>query len=103
MYREGKLLIDTTPKTFTPDLRGLVAWLETQNPATEYDFDDTHDCLLCRFSKENGYWRGEYGATCAGFGEEQWAMASAAIEGSRGYRKHHGYGAALERARAQLK
>lgn len=34
---------------FTPDLRGLIAWLETQDAATVYDEADYRDCILCRF------------------------------------------------------
>jgi len=38
-------------KPFTPDVAGLIAWLETQDGATEYDYIDGSDCLLCRFAE----------------------------------------------------
>ncbi len=49
MYSPDKLFTDTTPKTFTPDLRGLVAWLETQNPETVYCADHPSHCLVANF------------------------------------------------------
>lgn len=50
------LFVESVPvegekKTFTPDLKGLIAWLETQDGATTYEYWDGHDCLLCRFGK----------------------------------------------------
>jgi hypothetical protein len=34
---------------FTPDLDGLIKWLERQEPGTTYNKLSTDDCLLCRF------------------------------------------------------
>lgn len=55
MYKPYQLpdltpLADVKPRTFTPDLDGLIAWLRTQDGATEYDHMSIHDCLLCRFA-----------------------------------------------------
>lgn len=36
---------------------GLAAWLETQNPTTEYWFCDIHNCLLMQYFKSLGYKR----------------------------------------------
>ncbi len=33
---------------------GLIAWLETQDPETEYDYTDPADCLLCRYFRAVG-------------------------------------------------
>jgi hypothetical protein len=41
---------------FTPDLNGLIAWLETQDGATEYSFWSLDDCLICRFVKATTNW-----------------------------------------------
>jgi len=35
-------------------LEGLIAWLETQNPETEYDYTDISDCLLTRWMRASG-------------------------------------------------
>jgi hypothetical protein len=32
----------------------VVAWLRAQDPATEYDFTDSTNCLLCRFLRDRG-------------------------------------------------
>lgn len=34
---------------FSADLKGLIAWLETQDGVTEYNQVDNFDCVLCRF------------------------------------------------------
>lgn len=33
---------------------GLIAWLETQDPATEYKYTDNDECLLCRYFRARG-------------------------------------------------
>lgn len=35
-------------------VHGLIAWLETQNPETEYNYMDSNDCLLCRYFRACG-------------------------------------------------
>src|ERR1700743_1782875 len=42
---------DVKPKVFTPDLDGLIAWLETQDGATEYTYI-SNDCLLGGFCRK---------------------------------------------------
>lgn len=41
--------VETKSQTFTPDLKGLIAWLRTQDGATKYNYESHNDCLLCRF------------------------------------------------------
>ena len=54
---------DTTADPFT--LPALIAWLRTQEPATEYDFMSTDDCLLCRYIRARGF----HSATLGGYGK----------------------------------
>jgi len=47
----------TETKPFQPEdlsLAGLIAWLETQDPDTTYEFGDIFDCLLCRYARAIG-------------------------------------------------
>jgi len=40
----------TEPKTFTRDIKGLIAWLTLQDPSRIYEFFDTKgECLLAQF------------------------------------------------------
>jgi len=41
---------DAPARKFTPDLHGLIAWLETQDASTAYDPLSSKDCLICRFA-----------------------------------------------------
>lgn len=36
-------------------LETLIAWLETQNPRTEYDYTNPQDCVLCRYFTAQGF------------------------------------------------
>jgi hypothetical protein len=36
-------------------LAGLIAWLETQDPNTRYNYADCGDCLLARYFTAMGY------------------------------------------------
>lgn len=47
MFLEDKNLNPT--RTLTPDLPGLIAWLETQEPEAEYCWVDIRSCLFARF------------------------------------------------------
>lgn len=51
--------LDGNPADYTvetePSLEGLLRWLEGQDPQTEYDFCDIHDCLLCRYVRACGH------------------------------------------------
>ena len=38
----------------TFSVEGLVAWLETQDPTTEYGYQSSNDCLLCRYLRARG-------------------------------------------------
>ena len=54
--REKLPQTDVAPvETFTPDLKGLVKWLETQDPATEYNYHEYCDCLAARFAIAVGH------------------------------------------------
>ena len=35
-------------------VHGLIAWLETQDPETEYDYTKGGDCLIQRYLKDRG-------------------------------------------------
>ncbi len=35
-------------------VHGLIAWLETQDPETEYSYGSMADCLLCRYFSARG-------------------------------------------------
>lgn len=52
MYLPSKIPQTETSPKFTPDLRGLVAWLRTQPRDTTYNWLDGRDCLLCRFASD---------------------------------------------------
>ena len=101
-YLKDKLLVDTTPQTFTPDLRGLVAWLETQNPETVYVYSNCAGaCLLDQFASNlprkrwyglTGYWSELERADPS----LRQAISNVAID------RPHTFGAALDRARAAL-
>lgn len=49
---DGKNFTETKPAVVS--LEGLIAWLREQDPATEYNFKDIRDCLLCRYFKAKG-------------------------------------------------
>lgn len=94
-YPKDKLFTLPLPvgeeRTFSPDLKGLIAWLETQEPETAYDFDDIRDCLIARFGKISGL---EY------YGRA-WSDADRRLGGIAVITPHT-YGAALSRARRAL-
>ena len=52
MPLDGNIIDYTDTEIFS--LAGLTAWLERQNPETEYDFDDICDCVLFRYFKARG-------------------------------------------------
>ena len=43
---------ETKPDVFS--LEGLIAWLETQEPETQYDYCDPRGCLLCSYFRARG-------------------------------------------------
>ena len=49
---DGEISDYAKPDVFS--VEGLLAWLDTQDPATEYDYFDTDDCLLCRYGRARG-------------------------------------------------
>ncbi len=84
----------------------LIAWLETQDPATEYDFIDGADCLICRYFRAQGIplgigevvnpmsWRDKNGMSHP--------LPAEFNNISNGGGKPWNYGAALARAKATL-
>ncbi len=88
----------------TFSVTGLIAWLETQDPATEYPYSSNDDCLLCRYFRARGVSLGGL----APMGSMTWGDATGndhilppeLNRVSRGY--PWTYGAALARAKATL-
>ncbi len=88
-------------------LEGLIAWLETQEPTTRYDFNDQRDCVLCRYLKSHGLpassWNDESG-------NDNYRRASALEGAATGHilasayhiKENWTYGRLLTRARALL-
>lgn len=78
------------PKPFTPDIHGLIAWLETQDGEMKYHWPSCRDCLLRRFANV-------LGAPCySGMGEFFNGPADEHVANPRPWT----YSAALSRARA---
>jgi hypothetical protein len=80
-----------------PSLRGLVAWLETKDPATRYVWERYDHCLIGRYlhetTGEREPWsRIEYADVVGGDGPY----------GRVAYVEPHTYGAALARAKQEL-
>lgn len=51
MYRDEHSKYVAPAQKFTPDLHGLIAWLEGENPETTYNWYDCEgDCLIGHFA-----------------------------------------------------
>jgi hypothetical protein len=53
------------------NLQGLIAWLETQDPETKYNWSDVDSCLIARFlvaSTGSRRGSGDYNNVCGGVG-----------------------------------
>jgi len=97
---DSKDFVETKPDVFS--LEGLIAWLETQDPATRYDYGDVVLCALGQYTLAQGgsiiggvrgYVIGEQSIPCTfsdGLPDRLWKTVS---------ENPHTYGAALERAR----
>lgn len=106
MYLKDKIadLTEVTLHTFTPDLRGLIAWLETQPGKTSYPWQSYDDCLLCRFASALN------GSTCIWGGVQRILGIDATCDNmpltiaayGHNYKGPKTYAAALKRARKQL-
>lgn len=85
-------------------LRGLIAWLETQPPETQYCFSTSPACLLTRwhealgYSYRDSYCDGVYSTGIDPYDENGWAYKVAC-----GSDHLWTYGAALTRARVGLR
>jgi len=106
---DSKDFVETKPDVFSLD--GLIAWLETQDPATTYSYADIRGCLLYRALSDAGY-------PIKGCGGNYWSDKNNrmhALPGDdragqerRGWGRRvadggeWNYGAALERARKLL-
>lgn len=104
MYKQDAKFI-APPKTFTPDLKGLVEWLETQDPETEYNWSLGQTCVVGCFLKAINHPEYPLGA-CYSDGMDGWNTLRfqsnddyMAVTHTRPWT----YGAALKRARALLK
>jgi hypothetical protein len=64
MYRQDKFEIPAAETKLTPDIHGLIAWLEKQDGESEYPAESTTDCLICRFASaalgHRAEWREAY-------------------------------------------
>lgn len=73
-------------------LESLIAWLETQNPATTYNYHNLRgDCLLCQYLTASGVDYIKYGELLTANQRNRIAAA-----------RPWTFGNALERARAEL-
>lgn len=90
-------------KAATLSIDSLIAWLETQDPATEYTYRRIDDCLICRMVKSLGYPKARVGSTMV------WLRTSGMDDADIPLPRQmddiagqypHTYGAALTRARA---
>jgi hypothetical protein len=99
MPRDGELLdrLTTDPILKTPakpdvfSLAGLIAWLETQDPTTEYCWIDAHHCLYGQYCRAHGH---EYVDVYERFSEQIIPTGEISFPHPRTF------GAALSRARA---
>jgi len=92
-----KLPVETKPDVFS--LEGLVAWLENQNPETEYRYSDSCGCLMGAYLKANNSYV-EIGGANPRFSFEVDYME--VLNPQRRLSYVGTYGAALARARALL-
>lgn len=94
MYKEDfNLPAKIAERTFTPDLDGLIAWLETREPNGRYDYMDcAGGCLIDQFLDQFLGRRTTY-ADYTAFGR------ASRIETAIAVQMPWTYGAALERAR----
>lgn len=96
MFLDEKKHGEAATETKVPSLRGLIAWLETQDPDTRYDYTLSSECLMARYLIAIG--ESNYNLT-ADDAKRVFAHSGYVIQG-------HGhawtYGAALERARSCL-
>ena len=81
---------ETKPHVFSLD--GLIAWLETQNGATEYEYLDLNGCMLAVACRETGTPFDVYNAASNGSECEQVEWVACAMPRT--------YAAALQRAYA---
>jgi hypothetical protein len=88
--------------TKTPSLRGLIAWLETQDPTTEYRWGNiSGGCLIGRYGASIGYTMGDM---CRNRPESDLTYYDICVGDTRAValRMPHTFGAALDRARECL-
>lgn len=87
------------------NLGGLIAWLETQDPETKYNWNSIHTCLVARFMfastgkdcRDRGNWGVTYEQVCGGTGNYHFIGCNGKSE----WRDHPDwtFGRALERAK----
>lgn len=86
-------------RTFTPDLQGLIGWLETQDGATEYNWHCIYNCVVGRFAAAMGK------KPCRVWNDESYVELDKVCGGLAAYHQIGAcypwiYAAALTRARA---
>lgn len=91
----AKARLKEVPAPFS--LPSLIAWLETKDPAEEYNYIDYDNCLVAQYTKqvpgvEKPEWRTWYVAGADRFSGDTRAFVSVPLP--------HTFGGALERARA---
>jgi hypothetical protein len=107
MYLIDKNLMPTAaPKTLTPDVAGLIAWLEQQPSEGVYCYESTGHCLLAQFfSALHGESVSSIGATKYSLSGDQFSLwderrdVPPELDNIAG-RRPRTFGAALARARA---
>lgn len=88
-------------------LRGLIAWLETQDPEQAYDYTDPYNCVLAQYLQSFGL-RGEDCAICFGenpdkHGPDAWLhFVAYGCNLTADPNSERTFGAALARARTVL-
>lgn len=82
-------------------LERLIAWLETQDQTTVYEYQNTRDCLLCRYLNASGQRGVSVGSNLVWRNGEPKFLSDGLDRVAT--RRPHTYGSALERAREELR
>lgn len=92
------------PRPNPKSMAAVVQWLETKNPEQEYDYCDSGECLAAQYNDSIGreydlHWalgKGFFGSFSRRFNTFDYRLENVACDYPRTF------GAALERARAQI-
>ena len=98
MFLDEKKSGEAQTNAKVPSLRGLIAWLETQDPTAEYVYHDCEGaCLIGQYVNAIGLIWNENGDSP---GRVWWRGHQFDVWGSISTGLPHTFGAALERARS---